>query len=251
MRYLILLVVISYSVQASYFDRKAEGWHWYEKQHVDETSKEEKPASEALKESSSDPSKVLEGFKKEMERRLHLAVVSPSYANVKSYMQIQQAMMERSEIFAKRWMEVLYTNPALDYTVKHPTTQAARHVYLDQQKHEMDQKIRRLSKTHGLFFFFKSGCEYCHQFAPVVKKFSQKYGWTVLAISIDGHQLPEFPNAQLDNGAADKLNVTSVPSLLAVEPTTGQIIPLSYGMSSEDQIEDRVRVLVQEGGIRR
>jgi hypothetical protein len=40
--------------------------------------------------------------------------------------------MDRSELFSKLWREVVYTNPHLDETVKHPISQAARHVYLDE-----------------------------------------------------------------------------------------------------------------------
>jgi conjugal transfer pilus assembly protein TraF len=64
---------------------------------------------------------------------------------------------------------------------------------------------------------------------------------------MDGSQLSEFPNAQQDNGAAVKLNVSHLPTLLAVEPKSGKVIPLSFGMSSQDQIEDRIRVLVKTG----
>lgn len=246
-RALVFLSVLlgSVSVQASYLNRKAEGWHWYEDlQPLDKSPKQSEPKKEAVPQTATE---ILEAFKKEAQRRLHQALVVPTRANVKAYMEIQNAMMERSEIFSKRWMEVVYTTPALDYTVKHPVNQAARHVYIDQAKHQMADKIRQLSQSYGLFFFFKAGCPYCHKFAPIVKRFSQKYGWQVLAIGVDGSTLPEFPEAQPDNGAARRLNIETVPTLLAVNPETGQVVPLSFGMSTEDTIEDRVRVLVQTG----
>eukprot|EP01037_Dinobryon_pediforme_P013635 gene13635-13750_t len=43
-------------------------------------------------------------------------------------------------------------------------------------------------------------CPYCHQFSPIVKKFSETYGWEVIAISQNGEPLEEFPEAQPDNG---------------------------------------------------
>ncbi|HUX79610.1 MAG TPA: conjugal transfer protein TraF, partial [Alphaproteobacteria bacterium] len=85
------------------------------------------------------------------------------------------------------------------------------------------------------------------QFAPIVKAFAEKYRWEVLPISLDGDVLPEFPHAKSDNGAALALGVQSVPTLLAVEPKTGKVIPLSHGMSTHDQIEDRIRVLIMKG----
>ncbi|MBL0941388.1 MAG: conjugal transfer protein TraF [Alphaproteobacteria bacterium] len=108
----------------------------------------------------------------------------------------------------------------------------------------MTNLIKELAKTHGLFFFFKANCSYCHAFAPIVKSFARTYGWQVLAISLDGSQLKEFPQAIFDNGAARTLGVTSVPTLLAVEPKAQITIPLSFGMSSQDQIEERIRTLI-------
>ena len=121
-------------------------------------------------------------------------------------------------------------------------------MYLDQQKENMDRQIRALSKTHGLFFFYSSQCSYCKEFAPIVKSFAQKYHWEVLPISMDGKILPEFPKSRVDNGTAKTLGVQFVPTLLAVEPKRGKVFPLSYGMSTHDQIEDRIRVLIIKGG---
>lgn len=232
------------SSQAGYLNRKAEGWHWYEDRRQANPAKPPESPKEKIPQTATE---IIEALKKEAQRRLHQALVTPTTANVKAYMQIQNAIMQRSEIFSKRWMQVVYSSPALDYTVKHPINQAARHVYLDQAKQQMTDKIRQLSQTYGLFFFFKAECPYCHKFAPIVKRFAQKYGWQVLAIGLDGCTLPEFPEALPDNGAAARLNIEVLPTLLAVNPETGQVLPLSFGMSTEDSIEDRVRVLLQAG----
>ncbi len=52
--------------------------------------------------------------------------------------------------------------------------------------------------------------------------------------------LPEFPEAKLNNGAALKLNVTVVPSLFAVNPTENKVIPIGYGLLSEDDLAERL-----------
>jgi conjugal transfer pilus assembly protein TraF len=170
--------------------------------------------------------------------------MDPSFANVKAYMEIQKLLLERSSRFAQRWLEVVYQTPQLDYTLKHPVSQVGRHVYADTQHKQMQRRIRQLAQTHGLFFFFSSGCEYCKTFAPIVKRFAETYGWQVLAISMDGSRLPEFPQAQNDNGTARVLGVKALPTLLAVDPKSGQVVPLSHGLSTQDQIEDRIRVLL-------
>lgn len=255
------LSLITTPVAATYYDRKAEGWHWYEDRYQKAEIREQKKNSQVGKEgekvakskveiskSYNDPLVRLGAFKKEVERLKAIAVLNPTFHNVKAYMVIQKELMDRGTRFAQKWMEVVYTTPKLDYTLRHPTSQAARHVYLDQEREKMEIQIRALSKTHGLFFFYSSQCAYCKQFAPIVKAFAEKYSWEVLPISLDGNVLPEFPHTKVDNGSALALGIQSVPTLLAVEPKTGKVIPLSHGMSTHDQIEDRIRVLIMKWG---
>lgn len=249
--FISLYCVLSTSLLANFYDRKAEGWHWYEP-FCDRNQKPERSAQKETapqqKSYPDDSLKRLKGFKTEVERLKAVAVMNPTFTNVKAYMEIQKELLDKSTRFAQKWLEVVYTTPHLDYTLKHPTSQAARHVYLDQRRDHLEKRIRGLSKTHGFFFFYSSGCAYCKEFSSIVKSFAQKYHWEVLPISLDGKVLPEFPNSRFDNGTAKALGVQIVPALLAVEPRSGKILPLSYGMSTHDQIEDRIRVLILKEG---
>ena len=224
----------------SFFGRHAEGWHWYEQPPVFKTQKRKSLKHPSLRTSS----ETLKAFRRKVEELKETAVMDPSFENVRSYMEIQKILLDRASRFSQRWLEVVYRTPHLDYTLKHPVASAARHVYLDEQKREMEDQIKALSKTYGLFFFFSSSCAYCRTFAPIVKRFSEVHGWKVLAISTDGSRLSEFPEAKTDNGASKALGVKALPALLAVDPVSGNTIPLSYGMSTLDQIEDRIRVLI-------
>lgn len=245
MRIIFALLLISCQVHGQFIDRKAEGWHFYEEAFkepgLDKEKEEELKTAPVL-----GPLQKLKKFKEKVERLKAIAVMEPTFENVQAYMVIQKELMSKSSLFAKKWLEVVYTTPELDYSLKHPTSQTARHVYLDNKKMEMDTQIQRLSRTHGLFFFFSNSCAYCKHFATIVKAFSERYGWKVMAISTDGSVLPEFPDAVVDNGTARKLGVQFVPTLLAVNPVTEEVTPLSHGMSSQDQILDRIRVLIIE-----
>lgn len=253
MKYTILSKIFCLSslwAQEGYLQRKAEGWHFYEELFRDDPSPVSPKAPQkegALSGDPSDPVSRLKAFRKRVEYLKAAAVMDPTRENVQAYMTIQKQLMARSSRFAQRWMEVVYTTPHLDYTIQHPTSQAGRHVYLDQQKEKRDQQVRALSQTYGLFFFFSNTCAYCKSFAPIVKAFADTYGWEVMAISMDGSHLPEFPQAVRDNGTARSLGVQFVPTLLAVNPVDQQTIPLSHGMSSQDQILDRIRVLIMKG----
>jgi conjugal transfer pilus assembly protein TraF len=153
---------------------------------------------------------------------------------------MQYEMTQKAGKFAEVWMQNVYQNPNIDHTQKFPVSQTARHVYLAEQKKQTEEKIRKLSQEYGLFFFFKNDCPYCEAFAPVVKGFSEKYNWEVLAISEFGERHELFKRSVQDNGLAENWGVSTYPSLFAVNPKTGHVIPIAIGMISVQEMEERI-----------
>lgn len=238
--FIALVLLSSPSSQAGFLEGRAQGWHWYEDRLKKDEKEAEKQSSEPI-----DASKQLDNLKAEIEKRLHTAIIDPTEANLIAYMQLQKQLMAQSQKFSDVWQRVLYTHPELDETLSFPVTQGTRHVYLDQERESKEQAIKALAARFGLVYFFKGDCPYCHAFAPVVKRFAEKHGWSVLAVSLDASSLAEFPQAQPDNGIAANLGVQVVPALLAVHPATKQSIPLAYGMISESEIETRLSILAK------
>lgn len=223
-----LWLMVFYQCDASlFYQRKAEGWHWYEDR--------QKAAEE--------PPQTIEGIKTELNQLLNQAILNPTAENVILYRKAQEAFMERSHEFARMWQKVTFLNPELDYSLKAPTQHKARLIFEEEEDREKEQVLKDLSKTYGLFYFFKGGCRYCEAFAPLVKSFSEKYGWEVLAISLDGTQSKTFPKAERNNGIIENLRINVFPTLMAVHPETGDMIPLAYGLTSLSDIETRAYVL--------
>ncbi|MBA3814730.1 MAG: type-F conjugative transfer system pilin assembly protein TraF [Alphaproteobacteria bacterium] len=230
--------------EPSFFERKAEGWHWYRDSPKEDKVEGVAPsASKALS-----PTQAIEAQRKTLETKLHAAIVEPNRENIIAYITAQKALMDQSQKFSEMWKQVVMTTPALDETLVHPVDQNARHVYYKEQHDRLEKRIMRLASEYGLFFFFRKNCSYCHHFAPIVKRFAQKYGWSVLPISLDGGTLSEFPNAKQNNGIAERLQIAHVPALIALHPKSGQLIPLAYGLTSESEIENRVEMLTRIPG---
>jgi conjugal transfer pilus assembly protein TraF len=233
----------------AFFERRAEGWHWYQ-DSLSENEVEEKKKKPDPVLPSQTPTQAIESQRKEIESKLHAAIVEPTRENLMAYIIIQKALMDQSQRFSESWQRVVMTTPALDESLVHPVDQNARHVYYGEKSKELTKRIKTLSQEYGLFFFFKKECPYCHQFAPVVKHFAEKHGWSVLAVSLDGGTLPEFPHARRDNGIASRLQVGHVPALIALHPQSGQTIPLAYGLVSESEIEERIELLTRAIGFK-
>ena len=237
------------SDQLSFFQKRAEGWHWYQSlsdNKIEESKTEEEKKGYGLSASSAQtPTEKIEAQRKQLETKLHTAILEPNRENIITYILAQKALMDQSQRFSEAWKRVVLTTPSLDETLVHPVNQNARHIYYDEQRRQLFKKIQGLASEYGLFFFFRQNCPYCHHFGPTVKRFAEKYGWSVLGISLDGGSLPEFPYAKRDNGIVERLGITHVPALITLHPKSGKLIPLAYGMISEGEIEERVEFLTQ------
>ena len=237
-----ILVFMSSSAMAhdSFYNRHSEGWFWYRESGI-ERQESGKQTAEGKK-----ASELLQQYRQKLEHSLHQALMNPTEQNVKTYMINQKDMMERAEAFSRVWQKMVITNPNLNRDVAYPTSQYVRPVYEAELRHKKETTMAGLSATFGLFYFFKEGCSYCTAFAPIVKRFSEKYGWDVMAISVDGSSSEIFPKAQEDQGMVAALGIESLPALVAYNAQTQEIVPLSYAAISLDQLEDNVMTLVGE-----
>jgi conjugal transfer pilus assembly protein TraF len=234
---LIALLYYSYC-SANYFTVHERGWHWYERTQP-------KKDFETTPSPLSSPLERLKRYREKLETAKAEAVLNPTPENVEAYQKLQYEMLEKSHKFANVWMQNVYRNPELDYSSVSPTSQNARHIHLAEEQRKKEKKISAMSKSYGLFYFFKSNCPYCENFAPIVKKFSEKYHWEVLAIGEAGGKNKMFEKNVRDNGLADIWGVSLYPSLFAVNPKTGDVIRIANGMISIEEMEERISAVLQ------
>lgn len=223
----------------TYYTIHEKGWHWYQAEPGD--NKEDEKANDK----KDSPIDELKKYQERLNEAKARAVMDPTPANIETYQYLQYEALERAHKFSQGWMENVYKNTDLNYALQSPTSQKARHVFLKEEEGKKTQKIKELSREYGLFFFFKQGCAYCDEFAPTVKRFSEKYNWEVLAISEFGEQNELFVRNVKDNGLAETWGVNTYPSLFAVNPKTGDVIPIANGMISIEEMEDRIMVITK------
>lgn len=239
--------------QDSFYKKHKEGWFWYKDLIFEEESPEATKEAPILLSPHPLPQSEIakrrvETMQKELTSLRMTALEFPTRANLEKYMRLQKSMMEKAETFSKVWQEVVLMTPSLNPEVKNPTAAYARASYYEKEKTFKENAISALSKTHGLLYVFKSQCAYCTKFAPVVKLFAQKYNWQVMAISADGGMSETFPKAFPDNGIVHSLHIQSVPALIAFNSETNEVIPISYAMTSLEQLENNVMTLIHKGG---
>ena len=240
---IVLGIASSGYCNESFYKSHARGWHWYEQ---NTKNKEEKKlhTNENKVVMTYNPTQEVENIRKEAESKLHNAMIKPTEKNVIEYIKTQEKIADRSEEFSKVWQKVVYKNPELDRTLKHPVSYNALHISKEEVSKDKRQKIRELSKEYGLMYFFRGDCKYCQGFSSVVKRFASKYEWDLMPVQIGEVPIEGFENAKRDNGVSTSLGIKAVPALVAVHPRSGDMIPLAFGYVSESEIEERVDALV-------
>jgi conjugal transfer pilus assembly protein TraF len=239
---IILLSLINVCFAESWASASQKGWLWYKRTPKPKSKiEEEKPAKVAETLSYRQQAKKVREQFEEIQAK---AVLHPTLENVQALQQAQEKTMNQATTFQEMWM--LTSMLSGGYRESDQPFPQHRQIYKDQQDQQLDQKIRELAKTFGLFFVFKRDCPYCHQFAPIVRQFISQYGFDYKAISPDGEPLSEFPDAVADNGTIRSINPEGVyPMLFLVNPHTRQVIPLARGLVNLDHLKDNCKTIIQ------
>lgn len=201
------------------------------------------PSPEARSESSdaARPPELdeFERIQKRLSELRNIAIVNPTEENMKAYIAFQEEQMARASVFADQWRRTLWANPELKYEGR-PVNATAIASFDSNYGQQVRASLSQLASTHGVYFFFRSDCPFCHSMAPTLKLLEQTHGIRVIAISLDGGTLPQFPNAITDKGQAQAMGVRSVPSYFLASPRIGSVYPLGTGVLSLGTIEDRI-----------
>jgi conjugal transfer pilus assembly protein TraF len=249
MWFIFSLMFFESNVQAHFFNEKAKGWHWYQRQRDVASNKagsnkqdsSDKNRSKAEKSNGCNITvpavEELAEKRKVLEEAMAESILRPTPQSVARVQRLQYQWINQSQQFSSVWMQNLLQNPELDATVKHPVTQFGIHIKKEADQLKLEARVKSLSQYYGLFYIYQGNCKFCQGMARVVKQLSDKYGWKVLGVSQDGMMLSEFPESKRDNGISQAWGIKGVPAVFVVNPETEQVIPIGHGLISLDQLE--------------
>ena len=101
----------------------------------------------------------------------------------------------------------------------------------------------------NLVLVFRSTCPFCQKFDPIITDFAKKSGFTLIAFSTDGGALPDIPNPLPATSAViTKFDPTQIPALYLVQKNTMQIIPISEGVITEQELEAKIYAVLSQVG---
>lgn len=110
-------------------------------------------------------------------------------------------------------------------------------------------EIKNISENYYFVFIYKGSCPHCHNFAPVLKDFTDSFHFKVTPYSLDNEPLPEFKGAPLTPELFQTLYVNggykpSVPALFLVNRHTLEAYAVLFGEAKDYELANRVSELM-------
>ena len=251
--------------QDNFFQRKGEGWYWYQDPVLQKEQSEiqsipmlEQPPSRIKKKAkpvkSSEHQPFSAAWVREMLPKYRDAMwTEPTPENVKAYFLLQRFAIDRSQKVAEVAQSVI-GNRFLDENFRRPISGFGNQ-FVDQKNVALRKEVlQKIGKDAGLFFFFRSDCPYCERQAPLLELFERMNNVDVLAISVDGGNLQsiKFKSVEVDHGQAQMLGIQRTPALFLVARNkvgTFDFEPIGEGLLSMPEIEERIFIAAHRRGL--
>ena len=242
----VLLMALSPPILAtSFYDDQARGWFWYEEKKVAPDVEEIEPVlvpappivepilpvpAQVITPILS-PSEQLKAQGVALENAMATAILTPTPENYVNYLALSKAVQAQSQTFATGFSQAITQNPTYDYSLESPNNAQAIIANNEQSNEDNNAVITAMAEETALLFFFRSDCPYCHRFAPIVKKFSGFFGFTVIPISLDNKGLPEYPYPKENLQLVHQLDIKVVPAVALMKPSTNELAIVGFGYS--------------------
>jgi conjugal transfer pilus assembly protein TraF len=227
-----------------YYSDIKRGWWWYEKAPEKE-KKAEVPTLRGERKSEKPEKRILPSLKDYTYGQLwnmhpddfqpllmdfqKKAVMSPTEENVRDYYVIQDIARRKSLAFANVASYVVQKYPGLYVGKDYPVATPGRNALVRQQLEEIEGVIRSGENDFALLYFYSPTCPYCTEQQEILRYFVKKYNWQVKRIDIN-------ENPQLEQ----RFGITITPSLLLIYKGSQDYIPVSSGVASMAEIEEKI-----------
>ena len=188
---------------------------------------------------------ALEKFQKKLDETRKIAVWNPTKNNVRDYMLMQITAGSKAKDFSKTFAQLSWQEPELSHVVNSPVNAAGVTEWKATRRKAVTEHMQTLNERFGVYYFYSSECPACRVFGPVLKQFSDIHDMKVMAISMDGGGNAEFPEWRPNNGISQRLGMDGVltPAVVLFDTKTKTGVPISYGMVSVQDLENRIFIL--------
>lgn len=126
--------------------------------------------------------KTVKALQEERERRLHVAIMNPTEANMAHFQEVNAYMLGLSHRFAAAWERSRLDNPEYDWTATHPTANFVRVADQEAVREAKAQYLQTLSGDIALVVVGHSDDPNTRLLTDVVSGVAQTYHYDTLGI---------------------------------------------------------------------
>lgn len=181
-------------------------------------------------------------LKEEFEEIQDKAIYDPTPENIKAYNVALRMISNNAVKFGLLSVTQNWQDPNSGMSVSAPNGAGLQHD-LDNQR----DQIGKIVKRYAIFYFIAHDCKYCSIEANELKRMEYTYNISVKVISMDGSNLPQYPNPISDNGISNKLQVKEPGEILIFDSSNNKTTVLGFGYIHFDQIIQRLQTLFISG----
>ena len=253
------VVILISGESYAFFEKKPEGFLWYnEKLQKEKTKKADQalaknteaiptPQNENKQQKEvADWDRRIEDLKERFNVAERRAIDNPTIGNVIVAQRLQKEIMEKSEKFANMWQLATLLDHELSNNEEHSNI-LHRKISEQTKKQKNDDKLKTIARSWGLILQYDNDCPHCHAFAPIVREFAETFGFQVLAVSRAGNDFAGITGIK-DTGfiASSGLNPNQEVPVLYLMSSNGDIIyPIARGINNIGQIADNILAIDQ------
>jgi conjugal transfer pilus assembly protein TraF len=170
---------------------------------------------------------------------LHKARHTKKVEDMRVFLSLQDYWLKESSRFKSLFQQTMLIYPEYDYAVTHPTSNLGAKITDEVRESQTVEIINRLSKSHGLLFFYRGKSPYDLKQIPIIADFCKRFHLSLMSISVDRVIAPEL-QSRIDKGQANRFGVHYFPALLLVNPKNKSITPVAYGLTTQDVLRERL-----------
>lgn len=217
-------------INSNFYDERDKGWYKYETTPapIEKTEKEHIQIKPVINWNKLETMPVKE-FAELFDKVQDYAMTYRTLENFDTYAKMRAVMFKRSQEFMN--VSILWgqLNPVDSSENWFPSSSYGQQVYQAVSADIKTKYIRDNSEYYGLIYFYRDDCPYCQKQRPLIKYFEDENHWKIKKINTTA-----IPEAMM------RFNIQSVPSIILVERKTGNWMPVSNGLITYDDIQDRV-----------
>lgn len=177
---------------------------------------------------------------------LHKARYTKKLEDMRVFLSLQDYWLKESSRFKSLFQQTMLAHPEYDYAVTHPTSNLGAKITDSVRESQTVEVINRLSKSHGLLFFYRGKSPYDLKQIPIIADFCRRFNLPLMPVSVDGVVSPTLMNSRMDQGQANRLGVRYFPALLLVNPANQRVSPVAYGLTTQDVLMERIKQVANQ-----